>query len=154
MDSPMEVLYSHLQVDSIFFPCHAIDSGRSLPFQALITDPQLFDGHMVQQGCELSLLILLGCFAHTVQPGKPAFPALRPVRVRLLHVLLGPRPSLHSLRWQITRLCSAASSVLWRSTTPHGRACGPYLLVAFSHRSSPIQQRTATGSLGSRAWCF
>ena len=34
----------------------------------------------------------------TSQPVYPAFPALRPVQVKLLHVLLGQRPSLHCLR--------------------------------------------------------
>src|SRR3954465_11120605 len=97
---------------SIFFPCHAIDSWGRLLFQAAIAIPQKLDSYMLPQGCELCLLILLGCFAHTKQPAGPAFPALCPVRVRLLHVLLGPRPSLHNLRGRLIRLCSAASSVL------------------------------------------
>src|SRR5437867_3900356 len=39
-----------------------------------------------------------GCFAHTLQPAGPAFPARCPARVRPWHVLLGQRPSLHTLR--------------------------------------------------------
>src|SRR5713101_5709529 len=52
----------------------------------------------VQQRRELQLPVLLRCFAHTLQPATPAFPARCPVRVRLWRVLLGQRPSLHNLR--------------------------------------------------------
>src|SRR5947209_17708782 len=53
---------------------------------------------MVQQCCELQLLFLACCFAHTLQPAWPALPTRGSARVRLLRVLLGQRPSLHNLR--------------------------------------------------------
>src|SRR5438094_3444645 len=40
----------------------------------------------------------LRCFAHTLKPAFPAFPARCPERVRLLHVLLIQHPSLRNLR--------------------------------------------------------
>src|SRR5467141_2432635 len=46
----------------------------------------------------LCFLSLLCCFAHTVQPAWPAFPARCPALVGLFRVLLGQRPSLHTLR--------------------------------------------------------
>src|SRR5437763_4059011 len=52
---------------------------------------------MVQQCCELQLLFLACCFAHTLQPAWPALPTRGSARVRLLRVLLGQRPSLHNL---------------------------------------------------------
>src|SRR5262249_22251130 len=53
--------------------------------------------HMVQQGREPYFLILLRYLTHTVQPVWLACPARSPARVWLFHVLLGQRPSLHSL---------------------------------------------------------
>src|ERR1700730_15126576 len=53
---------------------------------------------MVQQSRELQLPVLSCCFAHTLQPAWPALPAWCPAQVRLPRVLLGLRPSLHSLR--------------------------------------------------------
>src|SRR5438270_12544057 len=38
------------------------------------------------------------CFAHTLKPAVPAFPARCPERVRLLRVLLSQQPSLRNLR--------------------------------------------------------
>ena len=61
--------------------------------------PEQVDVHMVQQGCELQLPILLCCFAHTLQPAWPAFPTRRPAQVRLPRVLLGQRPSLRGTLW-------------------------------------------------------
>ena len=40
----------------------------------------------------------LRCFAHTLKPAFPAFPARCPERVRLLRVLLSQQPSLRNLR--------------------------------------------------------
>jgi hypothetical protein len=51
---------------------------------------------MVQQRREPHLAVL-GCLSHTVQPAVPACPAPCPVRVWLVPVLLGQRPSLHPL---------------------------------------------------------
>src|SRR5215831_14700477 len=42
----------------------------------------------------------IGGFPHTVQPVWPAFPTLYSAQVRLVHVLLGQRPSLHNFRWR------------------------------------------------------
>jgi hypothetical protein len=111
---------------------------------------------VVQQGCELSFPILLRCFAHTLQPAWPAFPARCPARVRLLRVLLGQRPSLRGtlwvLRWRwlvfvrplrryypAVRLPAACMRDSW--------------LIAFSPRPANCP-RAATGSPGSRAWSF
>src|ERR1700730_1123427 len=49
---------------------------------------------MVQQSRELQLPVLSCCFAHTLQPAWPAFPARCPAQVGLLRVLLGLRASL------------------------------------------------------------
>src|SRR5208337_3386730 len=89
------------QAFSIFFPRHAVHSGRCLSFQTVVALPQQFDRHMVQQGGELQLPVLPCRFAHTLQPAWPALPARCPARVRLGRVLLGPRPSLHNLRWRL-----------------------------------------------------
>jgi hypothetical protein len=62
--------------------------------------PSPVGAHVVQQGCELQLPILLRCFSHTLQPAWPAFPARCPVQVWLPRVLLGQRPSRRNLwRW-------------------------------------------------------
>jgi hypothetical protein len=53
---------------------------------------------MVEQGGELHLLIIPGCFPHASQPLGHTFPALCRVRVRLTSVLLDQRPSLRTLR--------------------------------------------------------
>jgi len=49
-------------------------------------------------GYPLQLPILACCLTHTLQSAWPARPARSLARVRLSHVLLGQRPSLHSLR--------------------------------------------------------
>ena len=96
----MQVAQARLQILSILLPRHPIHSRRRLFLQAVITFPEQVDAHVVQQGCEPPLPILLCCFAHTLQPAWPAFPARCPARVRLLRVLLGQRPSLRNLRWR------------------------------------------------------
>ena len=98
-------------------------------------------------------LSFLGCFAHTVQPAWPAFPALRPARVRLFRVLLGQRPSLHDLRGPPPPLFGrfAGTMPLYDSPPP---CMWDLSLIAFSHRPAASRPRMATGSPGSRAWSF
>ena len=55
MDSPVQVAQSLLQAVSIFFPRHAVHSRRCLLFQAVVTIPEQFDIHVVQQSGELEL---------------------------------------------------------------------------------------------------
>src|ERR1019366_8455502 len=74
-----------------------VHSRRRSPLQAVVAAAQQIDTDVVQQGCEPYFLVLPGCLPHMVQPAWLAFPSLRPVRVRLSHVLLGQRPSLHDL---------------------------------------------------------
>src|SRR2546421_7392275 len=76
-------------------------------------------------------VLLLGCFAHTVQPVWPAFPARCPALVRLSRVLLGQRPSLHNLRRRspaFVRLLRRyyAAVRLPRAEAKSRRACGTY----------------------------
>src|SRR5271166_870695 len=99
MDSAMEVSEPRLQVLSIFFPRHPIHSRCRLFLQTVVTPPKQVDAYVVQQSRELQLPILSCCFAHTLQPAWPSFPARCPAQVRLPRVLLGLRSSLHNLRW-------------------------------------------------------
>ena len=126
MDSPVQVAQLRLQVFSICFPPHPIHSRRRLFLQAVVALPEQVDAPVMQPSCEPPLLIPPSCFAHTRQPAWPAFPARRPVRVRLWRVLLGRRPSLHGLRWRFLAFVSAASSVRCRCTTPRRRARRTY----------------------------
>ena len=98
MDTVVKVRQPSLQTFSIFLPCHAVHSGSGLSFQTEVAFPQQLDRHMVKQGCELQLPVLLCRCAHTLQPTWPTLPARCPARVRLWRVLLGPRPSLRNLR--------------------------------------------------------
>ncbi len=59
MEAPVQVAQPPLQAFSILFPRHAVHSGRCLSFQAVVALPEQFDRHMVQQGCELQLPVLL-----------------------------------------------------------------------------------------------
>src|SRR5215472_294434 len=81
MDSSMQVGQPCLQVSSILFPRHPIHPWRRLFLQAVITRSEQVDAYVVQQSRELQLPILPCCFAHTLQPAWPAFPAR--VRPRL-----------------------------------------------------------------------
>jgi hypothetical protein len=77
MDSSLQVSEPTFQVLSIFFPPHAVYSGRCLPLQAGVALPQQFDRDMVQQGGEPQLPIFTRCLAHTLQPLWPASPTRR-----------------------------------------------------------------------------
>ncbi len=99
MDPPIEVAQARLQVLSILLSRHPIHSRRRLLFQAVVTLPEQVDAHVVQQGREPLLPILLGCFAHTVQPARPAFPARRQCRSEpgFWHRPSGTGPGVNSL---------------------------------------------------------
>ena len=108
---------------------------------------------MVQQGGEPQLPVSFCCSAHTVQPAWPAFPTRCSAQVRLVHVLLGQRSFLHTLRRQYTPLfgCFAGTTPLYDSPSPY--TWGLWL-IAFPHRPATFRLRAATGPLGSRTWSF
>ena len=61
--------------------------------------------------------------------------------MRSARVPLGPRPSLHPLRHRLLRLCSRASSLLWRSQTSRVRSSS----ATAPHLSDAGQPRIAAG---------
>src|SRR6516225_1888770 len=150
MNSPMQVGKPCLQVSSIFFPRHPIHSRRRLFLQAVIARPEQVNAYVVQQSCELELPVLPCCFAHTLQPTWPGFPARSPVQVRLPRVLLGLCPSLRNLRqrfFAFVRLLRRYYGAVRLPIAVHkGRA---------AHRVLPPAHRVTwwatTGSPGSRA---
>src|SRR5215471_9003980 len=97
---------------------------------------------MVQQSGELQFPVLPCCFAHTLQPAWPAFPARCPARVRLLRVLLGLRPSLHNLRRR-----SLAFVRLLRRYYAAVRLLAPVHEGLAAHRVLPPAHPTARGRL-------
>jgi len=60
--------------------------------------PQSFDRDVVEERRELHVLVSSCDLAHAFQRTVHASPALRPVRVLLVGVLLDQTPSLHHLR--------------------------------------------------------
>ena len=109
---------------------------------------------MVEQSGEPFLLPFLCCLPHTAQSLGHAFPALCRARVGLNDVLLGPRPSLPSLRRRVAPLCSAGSPVLRRSPTSPERACPPFGFWPSRTGLDPLATKTPRRSPGSRACCF
>ena len=150
MDSPMEIAQPRLHVFSILLPRHPVHSRRRLFLQAVIARPEQVNAYVVQQSCELELPVLPCCFAHTLQPTWPGFPARSPVQVRLPRVLLGLCPSLRNLRqrfFAFVRLLRRYYGAVRLPIAVHkGRA---------AHRVLPPAHRVTwwatTGSPGSRA---
>src|SRR5215471_3548805 len=108
---------------------------------------------MVQQSGELQFPVLSCCFAHTLQPAWPAFPARCPAQIRLLRVLLGLWPSLHNLRRRsiaFVRLLRRYYAAVRLPIAVHeGLAAHRVLPPAL-----PIAGWATTGPPGSRAWSF
>src|SRR5215831_12341906 len=111
MDSAMQVSEVCLQVSSIVFPRHPVHSWRRLLLAAVVAHLQQIDCHVVTERREPRLPVFPCCLAHALQPAVPAFLARCPARVRLIRVLRGQRPFLHSLR----RQCPAFVQLLRRS---------------------------------------
>src|SRR6266849_8349078 len=97
MDSSLQVDDVRLQVSSIVLPRHPVHPRSRLFLEAVVALPEQVDCHVVKQRGEPRLPVLPCCLAQAVQPAGPASLARCPVRVRLSRVLLGRRPSLHSL---------------------------------------------------------
>jgi hypothetical protein len=88
------------------------------------------------------------------QPALPAFPFLRPALVRLVHVLLSQRPSLHRLRQRFptfVRLLRRYYVAVRLPVTVHVGLIARRFLPPDHCRS---YQWSTTGPLGSRAWSF
>jgi hypothetical protein len=115
----------------------------------VITIPEPVDAHVVQQSGELLLAILLCCFAHTRQPGWPAFPSRCPAQVWLLRVLLvSGLPSTTSAGdCSLLFGCFTSTTPLYDSSPPFMRDLP---LIAFSLRPAYCP-RAVTRSPGSRA---
>src|SRR5262249_13140209 len=79
-------------------PGQAIDSWSRLLLESIEAVPEQIDRDMVKQGGEPRPLVLACRFAHTLQPGRPVNPALRPARGLQQHVSLSRLPSLRHLR--------------------------------------------------------
>ena len=94
----------------------------------------------------------LRCFAHTLKPAFPAFPARCPERVRLLRVLLSQQPSLRNLRRRLpafVRLPRRYYAAVRLLAAVHGGLMAHRLLLP-----ARLLPRAATGSPGSRAGSF
>src|SRR5262245_31655812 len=98
MHPAMEIDKSILQPGFILLPRDAVYSWRRFPLQGVKAVPKQIHGHMVKQSGETFLLPCFRYFSHTAQSLGHSFPALCRTRVGLNNVLLGPRPSLPTLR--------------------------------------------------------
>src|SRR5262249_42305711 len=108
---------------------------------------------MVQQSCELLLPVLSCCFAHTLQPAWPGFPARCPAQVKLPRVFLGLRPSLHNLRRRtpaFVRLLRRYYATVRLPTAVH-EGLAAHRVLPPAH---PVAWWAAVGSPGSRARSF
>jgi len=86
-----------LEVLTVFAPRDAVDPGSRIPLERRVGGPEPFDIDVVEERGEPFLLPCPCNVPYAVQPLGHAFPVLRPVRVVLTRVPLGPRPSLHPL---------------------------------------------------------
>jgi hypothetical protein len=98
-------LYLRMQTLEVFFqsclvvpPRQAVHSGRRIAFERKERLPKPIDRDVVQKRGEPFLLPLPCSLPYTFQPLWHACPVLRPARVWLIRVPLGPRPWLHPLR--------------------------------------------------------
>src|SRR5271157_2394027 len=94
----MQISEPIFQSGFILLPGDSVHSWCRFSLQRVKAFPQQIGSHMVEQGSELSSLILLCCFPHARQSLGHAYPALCQVRVRLNDVLPRLCPSLPGLR--------------------------------------------------------
>src|SRR5262249_61224142 len=98
----MQVLDPTIKVSLVVLPSQPIDPGRRVSLESEECRPKHRNTQMVEERGE-PLLPSLPCdLSYALQRLGHAFPVLRPARALLNRVPLGPGPSLHQLRRQLS----------------------------------------------------
>ncbi len=127
-----------LQLLAVPRPRHAIDPWRRLGVDPRVRCLETIDRDVMQERCELRILVALSDLTYPLQRTEHASPALRPVRVLLSRISLGRTPFLptvrHSLRSFVPVVRRYYGSVRLLIVVHHGvtalalptRLAGPY----------------------------
>src|SRR6516165_4103055 len=94
----MQVHQAIVEAGLVLRPGHAVHARSRLPLEGIEAVSEQIDRDMVKQGGEPRTLVPACRFAHTLQPGRPVNPALRPARGLRQRVSLSRSPSLHHPR--------------------------------------------------------
>src|SRR5260370_42326182 len=97
VDLSMEVVEIPPEVRLVVLPCYPVDTGGGFAFERVERRPERVDVDMVEKRGEPLLLPLPCGLPYAVQRLGHALPGLSPLRALLIHVPLGPSPSLHRL---------------------------------------------------------
>jgi hypothetical protein len=95
----------------VVLPCHPVYAGGCLPPDGEERIPEQFDVDVVEERCEPFLLPYPCGLSYARQHLCHGFPALRPARVLLVRIPLGPSPWLHRLRGGSLRLFASFAEV-------------------------------------------
>src|SRR5690606_23966 len=104
MKATVQVLDVDFQCRSVLVPRHVVDTRARLSLELQERTLEPFGREVVEQIVELDFPVLSRELTYTVQRAWHTFPALRPERVLLVRVSLGQAPSLHHLRYGLTRI--------------------------------------------------
>jgi hypothetical protein len=96
----MQIREPGLEVCRVVVPCQPVHSRRGLALEREESGAAQIDIDVVQERGEPFLLPCSCGLPYAFQPVGHASPVLRPARVVLIRVPLGPNPSLHRLRHQ------------------------------------------------------
>jgi len=110
-----------VQIVPVFLPCHAIHSGRRIPLELGVGEPEKGDVHMVQERSEPLLLLQPCSLPYAFKTSGHAIPARSPEHAWLEHVSLGPFPWLHRLRSRL--LCVVPRFVATMEGPDFSRPC-------------------------------
>jgi hypothetical protein len=98
LDPFVQIREPGLEVGLVVPPCQPVHSRRRVALERAERNAEQIDVDVVQERGEPFLLPCPCRLPYAVQPLGHASPVLRPARVVLARVSLGPNPSLHQLR--------------------------------------------------------
>ena len=135
MNADARAIEAILKAVLVLLPRHTVHARSCLPLESIEAVPEQINRDMVKQGGEPRTLVLACRFAHTLQPGQPVSPALRPARGLRQRVSLSRSPSLHPLRgrWRsvlVRRLLRYYATVRLPLAVHAGRTAGGLLRPA------------------------
>ena len=94
----MQIREPKLEVCLVVLPRQSVHTRRGVPFQLKEREPKEINVDVVEERGEPFLLPVPCCLSYAFQRLGHACPVLCPARGLLVHIPLGPCPSLHQFR--------------------------------------------------------